>query len=159
MSRLSPSLRETAIFAAIALLGVAISASLSPAAARSAKCPVWTSAIIDSFAADGGLFQGNTDGPVPPEVDEPPLDDPTIPKMFCSLIVPGASAYFDLNLGQVRRPVRNLNEVFLEAGDPVVGTNVLYQTLPEGDVGAAHACRAEVLQSFVWNQFCAPELP
>ena len=159
MSRLSRNLSGAAIVMAVGLLGASISASLSPATAGSAKCPVWTAVIIDSFAADGFLLSSRFEAS-PPVVTEPPLDDPTIPKMSCKLLNEESQGYFRLVLGHILPWNSSPNQVTLEVGDNYGSvTKYLHQSWPEGDVGAAHACRAEVLQSFIWNQFCAPELP
>ena len=159
MSRLFPSWREAAAAVVMGLLVVSISAPLSPAMAGSIKCPVWTSAMIDSFAADGGLFQSSRNLE-PPVVYGTPLDNPKIPAMSCVLFNAYAQLYFGLYLGEVSKLNFRPNQGLLEASGTTGNIiNYVHLSWPEGDVGAAHACRAEVLQSFVWNQFCAPALP
>lgn len=161
MIHLSRSLRETIFLTAKGgLLVICILALSSPAMAKGAKCPVWTSAMIDGLAVGGGLFLSGR-GANPPHAIGETVDDPRIPMMSCVLRndFGDEDVTFSLRLGDIY-PNQAPNEGFVgthkESG---MGDNYIHLKWPEDDFGAAHACRAEVLQSFVWKRFCEPALP
>ena len=81
---------------------------------------------------------------VPPDVVA--ADDPSVASISCRITNDVGDNY----VVDIERP----EALLLSAGPgAVLRTRVFGLT-----TGQAHACRAQVLQSFVWNQHCAPAL-
>ncbi len=151
--------------AKLSLAGVAAAAPLAfisgPAvAAGPASCPAFTAAMIDAAALVSRVGWTTF---VPPEAPTDLLDDPVGPAIKCrieTVTVPG----YGLGTFEV--------EVWT---DPFAGAKVTGEWIhdsAENDsvvtfVGSFAgkrdttsrtmlACRSQVLQSFAWNQYCAP---
>ena len=109
---------------------------------------IFNTAMVDAAAM--AILLGRNVGP-PTSV----IDDPSSGTIECRL---------EMTTGSVSRRFTvevNDDEVFVSAISIAPTFNSILQSSDRGglSVGELHACRAQVLQSFVWNQYCAPELP
>ena len=141
---------KTRIFKALALVFLSHTLISGPAdAAGPASCPAFTAAMIDATAL---VMELREDVALAGKLSA----DPATPAIACALTL-GLSlgrGEFDVEVGagvaRVRATSRGLTSEF--------GPIVLHARRDDLTPRQEHACRAQVLQSFVWNQYCAPGL-
>ena len=142
---------KTRLFKAlvIGLLSLAVFGEPASASEPRTSCPAFTAAMIDATALVMELREDVA-------LAGKPSADPATPDIACALTL-GLSlgrGEFDVEVGagvaRVRATSRGLTSEF--------GPIVLHARRDDLTPRQEHACRAQVLQSFVWNQFCAPGL-
>ena len=146
--------RKNTFFKALAAGVFSLSLISGPAAeAGQSTCPVFNSAMVDAAAVHVPLrtitFAGSD-------------DVPSTGALFCDLVASfGVSDFrFSIEVEDDDGPSSaGLSVSRTENGQTEIIVN---QRGPSGrrlSVAEAHACRAQVLKSLVWNQYCAPALP
>ena len=132
---------------------LAVTAAMFPSddikANGASACPAFTSAMVDAAAMAFKLYPG---------VHVIAEDDPTIPSIFCQIDSQGVNGfrvevndpelYYAFVMGWGRR----------ESSSNDFDTQ-LYSEAEQLSWGQMRACRAAILKSFVWKNYCAPELP
>ncbi len=137
---------NTLIFKALALGLLSLALISGPAvAAGPANCPAFNAAMVDAAAMASDLV--NVD---PPEILS---DNPAGPSISCRFFTD--LGFFDVAVGVEVGVVAVTG--FSEIGGGF--TTRLHSVLVGLTRAEVLACRAQVLQSFVWNQHCAPFLP
>ncbi len=139
-------MKKTSIFKALALGLLSLALPIGSAqAAGPANCPAFNAAMVDAAALAARL------PPLPP-----PLfgiqDDPQLPRIQC---------LFNTQNGGFGVEVNVIPDRASAFGENVTGADVTTVSSVSDDLSKAqlHACRSQVLQSLVWNQHCAPNLP
>jgi hypothetical protein len=121
------------------------------AEAGPSSCPVFTAAMVDAAAMVVPLADDVA------IVTPTPVDDPSAPRIECRITSRSGSSFVVF--------VQDFSEralVFGSKFSDTLGATIteLEASVDEGLTKAElHACRAQVLQSFVWNQYCAPAMP
>ena len=137
------SMMKTTIFKALAL-GLLSNAWVSGAAAGT-NCPAFNTAMVDAtyMAAD-------VSGPV---VSVEAMDDPSGGTIECTLVTDGGGDFIvSVTTGDIELVAHHPDG----AGDETeLRTRILLDEEEFFTPTQLHACRGEVLQSFVWNQHCA----
>lgn len=147
------------LWSALAIVGLSTAAVVGlpvlsvPAAAGGPNCPAFTSEMVDAAAMAFGL---------PPGSMGQARDDATAPSICCRFERPpsagGGLFLIDVNDGTAQEALvlgRNRTE-----GEPQINFRTQLSSFAEGlSTGEGHGCRAAVLQSFVWNHYCASALP
>ncbi len=137
-------MRKTINFKALAL-GLLLHALISgPAyAQKSATCPAFNAALVDMAGLTS--FLQNVESPIVI------MDDPKTPQLECE---------FFTSIGFFEARVRGI-----EGDASIFGGNTFVDDTQVGSGQAGltqrelHACRAQIIQSWVWNRHCAPFLP
>ena len=146
---------KTTIFKALAL-GLLSHALISgPADAQGAAgCPAFNASMVDAAMmatniSPGGEFLDETSNAA---------DNPWEPSISCFIRTDSFTDTFSVFVGADQTEEGNV--VFVEGTSVNAGDTTLLRTLSGGPITEAqlHACRAQVLQSFVWNQHCIPLL-
>ena len=114
-----------------------------PAMARGGGCPAFTSAMVDAAWLAIDYSQ-----PEPPFGGA--IDNPSEPRIGCQL-TNDAGNVFTVGVDDGVAGVEGRSNQF--------DTPTLLRTRIENlTKGEAHACRAQILASFVWSQYCEPLL-
>ena len=116
------------------------------------SCPAFNSGMVDAAAMAFGLYPGGYSSIV---VE----DDPTIPVIYCNML--GSPSPLIEFRADVNYSEPNYAEV---RGEGIVEDDPNYDTFLNSAAGQLskaqmRACRAEILKSFVWKNYCAPSLP
>lgn len=147
------------LWSALAVVGLSaaavagLSVLSAPAAAGGPNCPAFTTEMVDAAAMALGL---------PPEAMGEARDDVSAPSIYCRFERPpsagGGLFVIDVNDGGTHEALilgQNRTE-----DEPESNFRTQLYSFAEGlTTGEKHGCRAAVLQSFVWNRYCAPALP
>lgn len=140
--------RKNRLFKALAagVFSLSLIGGSAAEAGQSRGCPVFNAAMVDAAALVVNLGRNVTVGRV--------LDEPSTGTIECRIFQTFGSSTFQVEV--------NDEEVFV-TGRSIVGGSI-QTNLSSSDRGGRslrvrHACRAQVLRSFVWREFCAPELP
>lgn len=140
--------RKNTFFKALAagVFSLSLIGGSAAEAGQSRGCPVFNAAMVDAAALVVNLGVNVMVGRV--------LDDPSTGTIECRISQTFGSGIFAVEV--------NDDEVFV-SGSSRVGSTIQTR-LSSSDRGGLslrerHACRAQVLRSFVWQQYCAPELP
>ena len=119
----------------------------SAVAAGPGRCPVFNAAMVDAAALVSVLYL----------VDPPASisDDPSIPALICRFDTMNGDFHVNVNLSP------SPAEAFVEASNSLNTDHetIVFATEDGLTDGELHACRAQVIQTLVWNQHCAPFLP
>jgi len=128
---------------------LAVTAAMFPSddikADGASACPAFTSAMVDAAAMALKLYSGI--GGITAE------DDPTEPFIFCQIDEGGFNGF---------RVEVNDSDAFVwgwgqrESSSTDFDTQ-LYSEAEQLSLGQMRACRAAILKSFVWKNYCAPE--
>ena len=120
------------------------------------NCPAFTAAMVDAAAMTIRL-------PGPHEIGTGYLtvsasEDPTSPDVSCRIAVPPSAGGNTFEV-DVNYYIPNAAFVFGRgvAEDTPNYDTALSSYAEELSVPEMHACRSEVLNSFVWKNYCAPE--
>ena len=140
---------------ALGLLPLALISGPADAAGRSG-CPAFNSSMVDA-AALASRISGSLPGVF---VDGFAEDEPETPLIICqfgfSSSFSGVRGAFAVRVGVTEDGMQAELSGF---HDTDFEERTLLETfITNLTIGQLHACRAEVLQSFVWNQYCAPML-
>lgn len=110
-------------------------------------CPAFTSDMVDAaFLAT----EYNQEEPV----EGMAVDHPDLPFLFCEF-VNNDDGYYVVFVGHNNKePVGN--KAHLYARSPRVRNTLLRTYLYHLSGAELHACRAQVVASFVWKQYCVP---
>ena len=110
-------------------------------------CPAFTSAMVDAAAMAFGLSSQR--------VNFTAGDDPTTPEIFCHAVSDGGADNFIL---EVNYSEPNWVVVWgwsAREGEP--GETELFSEAEQLSSSQMRACRAAILKTFVWNNYCAPK--
>lgn len=115
-------------------------------------CPVFTAAMVDAAAMVVELADD-------PSIFVSAFDEPSTAFLNCSitrLIGETVSKRFSVDVNDDEE-----GDVQVSASSRIGGVfnRILGSSARRLSVAELHACRAQVLQSLVWNQYCAQELP
>lgn len=125
------------VFCLVPLLAIS-----GPTMARGGGCPVFTSEMVDAAFLAIDYSEEN-----------PPLggaiDDPREPRIGC-VLTNDAGNQFRVGVGD--------GEAGVEAFDTAVTDTTLRTKRFNLSPGESHACRAQILGSFVWREYCKPLL-
>lgn len=140
--------RKNTLFKALAagIFSLSLIGGSAAEAGQSRGCPVFNAAMVDAAAMVVNLSRNVTVSSL--------IDDPSTGTIECDIQAIFGSSSFSVEV--------NDDEVFV-SGSSRVGSTIQTR-LSSSDRGGLslrerHACRAQVLRSFVWQQYCAPELP
>ena len=115
-------------------------------------CPVFTAAMVDAAAMVVDLKDD-------PSISVFAFDEPSTAFLNCSI----ARSLGETDFKRFSVDVNDDEEGDVQvSGSTIIGgvfNRVLASSARRLSVAELHACRAQVLQSLVWNQYCAPELP
>ena len=130
---------------ALALLSFALTGAPAMAAGQ-ASCSVFTASMVDAAALASGL--SNVD---PPTII---VDDPMLPHLEC---------FFTTSQGFFQVIVENApgaGQIVLQGESNVFGDSDTRLLVGQFDQSRPefYACRSQVLQTLVWNTYCAPHL-
>ena len=146
------------LWSALAVVGlsaaavVGLSVLSAPAAAGGPNCPAFTTEMVDAAAMAFGL---------PPGTMGEARDDVRAPSIYCRFERPpsagGGLFVVDVNDGSADEAfVRGENRT---EDEPTINFRTQLRSFAEGlTTGEGHGCRAVVLRSFVWNNYCASAL-
>lgn len=131
---------------------VGLSLLTAPAAAGGPNCPGFTTEMVDAAAMAFGL---------PPGTMGEARDDVSAPSIYCRFQRPPSAGggVFVVDVNDA-----NPNEAFVlgqnrTEDEPTINFRTQLRSFAEDlTAGEGHGCRAAVLQSFVWNNYCAPAL-
>ena len=135
---------KTRIFKALALGLLSYAFFSGPAAAGPSSCPAFSAGMVDAVALRAGLTE-------PILGHSAASDNPLGPSMWCDFATGVGSFYISVSGGAGSLVV--LRSMVLSSG---VEIEIFVDGMTTGEV---HACRSQVLQSFIWNQHCAPLIP
>ena len=113
-------------------------------------CPAFTTGMIDAAAMAFGLSPGAG-------LSVAVEDDPNTPSISC-IIVEALPNIFELEVNSSDPYSAFVRGQHAQEG----GDNLNAELFSYGEqlsVGQMHACRAVILRSFVWKNYCAPLLP
>ena len=139
---------------AYSILALAVSTTVlyseSANAGGTANCPAFTTGMVDAAGMAFGLDHS--------EIASISVgDDPRIPVIFCMIQGNQTSDRFLL---EVNYSV--LNQAFVQGRhfteETPAFTSDLWSNADDLSLPQLYACRAAILKSFVWNNYCAPEL-
>lgn len=136
---------KTKIFKALAIGFLSHTLFSGPADAADSACPVFTSAMIDATAMVAGLL--DVQEPVAIRDESKPTD------LFCVFFTNSGDGAFLISVGLGEARVFGATDEATYRDDESIAESNSLTPQQEQD------CRKQVLQSFVWNQFCAPFLP
>jgi hypothetical protein len=138
-------------FLTLAILAVplfSVSSTEDAFAGDGTACPVFTSEMIDAAAMAFGLSPG---------IAVQAAEDPTIPYVVCEMSYLPAGNSFVLSVNEADSHVAYVFGEHAVEDDRDYDTN-LFSYSDELTPAEVRACRAVVLRSFVWKNFCAPAL-
>ena len=123
--------------------------SVPSIAAPPGGCPAFNTAMVDAAWLAIDYSQ-----PGPPELLDL-NDDPAEPNMLC-VISTDVGSEFSVYVGGGEAGLmgRGIN---IDNPDPI--TTLLRTRVFNLNKAEEHACRAQVLASFAWKQYCSPPLP
>ena len=125
-----------------------ISMIFVPIHAIARGCPAFTSSMIDgAFLAT----EYNQEEPVSGIA----VDYPYIPGLFCEFVNQDGG-YYVVFVGYHDSDVNPGNKAHLYARSPRVRNTILRTYVYDLSEAEMHACRAQVMGSFVWKQYCRP---
>ena len=130
-------------------LGLASVALLTGPAGASPNCPAFNAGMVDATMMVLDLSQ------MEPIVPFDLVDSPSEPFILCQFVdAANPPSFFRVFVGVPVGEVEGEAEV---RGDRRDGTDNQLRTIAfDLSTAQLHACRAQVLQSFVWNRYCAP---
>ena len=140
---------KTFIFRAMALGLLSTLVSIGPVAyGGSRTCPAFTAGMVDASAL---LMFLDPDEVVVAIVRDNPADA----SIACELSSTETDRTFSVGVGDGLGCTGLEKRAFILVQEVNNGPFVIHAVSPNCiPAGQAHACRAEVLQSFVWNQYC-----
>ncbi len=115
-------------------------------------CPVFTAAMVDAAAMVVDLKDD-------PSISVFSFDEPSTAFLNCTITRSISGSDFKRFSVDVNDDEEGDVQV---SGSTIIGgvfNRVFASSARRLSVAELHACRAQVLQSLVWNQYCAPELP
>jgi hypothetical protein len=131
---------------------VGLSVFSAPAGAGGPDCPAFTTEMVDAAAMAFRL---------PPGTMGEARDDVRGPSIYCRFERPPSAGggVFVVDVNDT-----NAQEAFVlgqnrTEDEPTINFRTQLASFADGlSTGQGHGCRAAVLQSFVWNQYCVPAM-
>jgi len=136
-------MKSTSLWFPGLLLVVSISA---PTYAASGGCPAFTAGMVDAAML---ATQYNQEGPV----DGLAVDSPTEPIIYCRFVNEDWG-YFEVFVGYYEDEEIQGNEARLYGRSPLPRDTLMTTRVFPLSKAALYACRAQVLKSVVWKNYC-----